>query len=51
MKMHDNTALARAALAVGARAYLVKSEIERHFVPAVLALTARRPYPPQRQFA
>ncbi len=33
MTMHDNTELARAALAVGARAYLVKSKIEQHLVP------------------
>ena len=43
--MHDCDALRQAAFAVGAQAYLVKTEIEQHLVPAVLALAEHRAYP------
>lgn len=44
MTMHESEDLMRAALAAGARAYLLKDEAERHLLPAVQALADHRPY-------
>src|SRR5262249_12613455 len=44
MTMHESEDLMRAALAAGARAYLLKDEAERHLLPALQALAHHRSY-------
>lgn len=44
LTMCDSDELCQAALAAGARAYVLKSDAEQHLIPAVRSLAARRPY-------
>jgi DNA-binding NarL/FixJ family response regulator len=48
--MHDTEEIERAAVAAGARAFLAKSDVNDHLLPAVWALAERRSYfmPPRR---
>jgi len=42
--MHESRELMRAALAAGARAFILKDEADGHLLPAVQALADHRPY-------
>jgi DNA-binding NarL/FixJ family response regulator len=44
--MHDAAELRRAAIAAGVAAYLLKSEVEAHLIPAIRALARQGSYVP-----
>jgi DNA-binding NarL/FixJ family response regulator len=43
--MHESDELMRAAIAAGALAYLLKSDVDQHLIPAIRSLADHRPYP------
>jgi DNA-binding NarL/FixJ family response regulator len=48
LTMHDSHEIIRAARAVGARGYLVKSDSESHLIEAIRAVCRHEPYFPAR---
>jgi DNA-binding NarL/FixJ family response regulator len=42
--LHESDELMRAGIAAGARAYLMKGDVDQHLIPVVRALSDHRPY-------